>query len=436
METIRFDLTRDTGAFKPLNATNGGPIHKRHAADQYRTNLELYRQARIPYARNHDSSGVTAYGGTYSHDITKLFPRFEADPCDPASYDFACTDEAILVCLEAGTRTFFRLGEGIEHDIKKHDTLPPADFQKWAVICEHVIRHYTEGWADGFRHDMPYWEIWNEPDLDPDDSPNKRCWGGTRAQFFDMYALTAKHLKRCFPRLKIGGPALAGSVEWADAFLAEMRRRDVPIDFFSWHIYANDPADIAAKARTIRALLDRHGYTAAESILNEWNYILNWTDRYVDSIRAIHTAKGAAFLMAGICVAQREPVDMLMYYDTRPSVFNGAFDYYTLEPLKGYYALKWYGMFYDGYRERPALDAVDGVYVLCGVNGDGGLLCAAAYCPAAENAPEKTVKLDFGREGDYEVHIVDAERTDETYKCSGAPVIRMKPDTIVMVCSA
>ena len=85
METIRFDMTSDFGPFKPLNATNGGAVHKRHAADQYRSNFEEYKRARIPYARNHDSSGVTAYGGTYSHDITKLFPRFEADPCDPAS---------------------------------------------------------------------------------------------------------------------------------------------------------------------------------------------------------------------------------------------------------------------------------------------------------------------------------------------------------------
>ena len=44
----------------------------------------------------------------------------------------------------------------------------PKDFKKWAVICEHIIRHYTEGWADGFFYDMPYWEIWNEPDLDSD----------------------------------------------------------------------------------------------------------------------------------------------------------------------------------------------------------------------------------------------------------------------------
>ncbi len=115
--------------------------------------------------------------------MTAIFPRFELDENDPDSYDFACTDESILCCLDAGTKTFFRLGESIEHQIKKHATIPPRDFHKWARICEHIIRHYTEGWADGFTHDMPYWEIWNEPDMNKDDDTNKLNWGGTKAQF-------------------------------------------------------------------------------------------------------------------------------------------------------------------------------------------------------------------------------------------------------------
>ena len=61
------------------------------------------------------------------------------------------------------------------------------------------IRDSNYGWADGFKLNMPYWEIWNEPDLDPDDSQNKRTWGGTKAQFFELYETAAKHLKSCFP---------------------------------------------------------------------------------------------------------------------------------------------------------------------------------------------------------------------------------------------
>ena len=45
----------------------------------------------------------------------------------------------------AGTKVFYRLSHRIEHEVKKYGTLPPKDFKKWAVICEHIIRHYTEG---------------------------------------------------------------------------------------------------------------------------------------------------------------------------------------------------------------------------------------------------------------------------------------------------
>ena len=220
MNTLKFDLNKKAGSFKPLNATNGGPLHKRHVTDQYRSNLSDYKAARIPYSRNHDSNLCgSIYGGPYSHDITAIFPNFDADPENSDSYDFACTDESILTTLDAGTKTFFRLGQAIEHQIKKHGTVPPKDFKKWAVICEHIIRHYNYGWADGFNLNIEYWEIWNEPDLDPDDSTNKRTWGGTKVQFFDMYEIAAKHLKACFPELKIGGPALAWQLTWADDFL-------------------------------------------------------------------------------------------------------------------------------------------------------------------------------------------------------------------------
>lgn len=124
-----------------MNAVNGGPWHRRYTTEHFRSNFNDYKAARIPYSRNHDSGIVDIYGGPYSHDISNIFPNFDADAEDTGSYDFACTDEQILTTLDAGTETFFRLGQTIEHHIKKHKIFPPKDFKKWAVICEHIIRH-------------------------------------------------------------------------------------------------------------------------------------------------------------------------------------------------------------------------------------------------------------------------------------------------------
>lgn len=42
MEHLKFNLSKNDGKFKIMNATNGGSCHKRHANDQYRTNLDDY----------------------------------------------------------------------------------------------------------------------------------------------------------------------------------------------------------------------------------------------------------------------------------------------------------------------------------------------------------------------------------------------------------
>lgn len=416
MDILYFDLDKTYSPFKPLNATNGGPWHKRHATDQYRTNFDDYKAARIPYSRCHDSAVCTIYGGPYSYDISCIFPRFEADVNDPASYDFACTDEAIAVCTDAGTKTFFRLGQTIEHQIKKHGTLPPADYQKWAEICEHIIRHYNEGWADGHHWNIQYWEIWNEPDLDADDAPNKRTWGGTKAEFFDLFAVAAKHLKACFPHLKIGGPALAWNMEWGRDFLVQMRKREVPLDFFSWHVYATCPEYIMEKAEMVRRMLDENGYDKTESILNEWNYVKGWEAEFQYSISAIHGLKNASFILSTMALAQPSSIDMLMYYDTRPSVFCGIFDLYSYAPLKGYYPLCWYGNFYDMAAEVRCTNTLPDIYCLCGMDRQGKLYGMLTYYSDNDEAEPKTFRLDFGRQGRYALYLVDEEQDGTLWK--------------------
>lgn len=432
MEAIKFDLTKKYGEFKRMNAVNNGPYYKRHSNDQWRTNLEAYTAAKIPYARNHDAAFDGMYGGEHTVDITAVFPNFDADPNLPENYDFACTDEYIQVTNLSGTKTFYRLGQKIEHYVKKYGTLPPKDFKKWAIICEHIIRHYNEGWADGFDFGIEYWEIWNEPDLDSDKCTNKRTWGGTKAQFFDLFEIAAKHLKECFPNLKIGGPALAWNAEWAEAFLKEMNKRKVPIDFFSWHIYCTEPMHMVERANNFDKILKNCGYEAAESILNEWNYVKGWTEDYIYSIEAINGMKGAAFTMACMSEAQKAPIDMLMYYDARPCVFNGLFDFYTLKPQKGYYPFLWFSEFY-GLNEIRSENTLESIYTLCGIDENGSLKAVVTYYSDDDNLSDKTVKLDFSKSGKYEIYALNDEKTNEKIAVSENLELTLKPNSCVLI---
>lgn len=442
METLKFDLSKKCGGFKPMNAVNNGPIFKRHANDQYRTNIEEYKAAKIPYARNHDAAFYLEYGGEHSVDISAIFPNFDADPYAEGSYDFVCTDEYIKVTALAGTKTFYRLGQKIEHYIKKFSTLPPKDFEKWAVVCEHIIKHYTEGWANGFDAGIEYWEIWAEPDLgagnssdgSSNDSPNKRMqtWGGTRAEFFNLYEITAKRLKKAFPKLKIGGPAISWDEQWTADFLGEMRKRNVPIDFFSWHCYCHKPEEMAEKALRIRKILDENGYCDSESILDEYNYVRGWTEEYIYSIEVINSIKGAAFTAACMAAAQKAPVDMLMYYDASPCYWNGLFNYYTLRPQKGYYPFLWFSKLSE-LEEVQSENEIENIYTLCGKTSDGKVSALVTYYTDDDLMPNKTVKLDFGKDSRYLIYALDNEKTNELVGETRSLTFDMKPNSCIFV---
>jgi len=355
---VTVDAGSALGPVKPMHAVNNGPTVQKPGGDQKSGNFEDYKAARIPFARTHDSINCVS-GGPHACDISAVFPDFDADENDPANYDFVFTDHYLDNIRRAGTAVFFRLGQTIEHGPKKYGVLPPKDFGKWTRICEHVIRHYNEGWGWGLdrafttknivwsnQFDIVYWEVWNEPDLDfrgdPEALPdNPRCWGGSVTNFFRLYETAAKHIKGKFPHLKVGGPALCYSLDWADMFLAYCRDTGTPLDFFSWHAYAKEPKWIADKARDVRQLMEKNGFGKAESILNEWNYVKGWVDDWPYSLEVESgrfNQKGAAFIMATMADCQSSPVDMLMFYDARPgSAMNNMFAHPSKQPMKGYY---------------------------------------------------------------------------------------------------
>lgn len=437
---IVIDSTQIVASMKPMHSTNNGPpygpAYRRAGTPRAdRSNFETFSQLCVPYVRNHDASLSEAYGSQHVVDVHCIFPDFSRDVEDETAYDFAMTDAYNENIIAAGSKVFYRLGASIEHWKRKYGTVVPADFTKWARICEHIIMHYNEGWANGFHQGITYWEIWNEPDNVKADGSSS-CWQGTVEQFYDLYEVAAKHLKGRFPDLKIGGPALASKEDWAEKFLREMARRQVPMDFFSWHIYTTDPQKISAKAKRIQKLMDDNGYGDAENILNEWNYVTDWMQS-LTYVRAIKGMKGAAFSAAVLCEGQNSPeLDMLMYYDARiEKTWNGMFSSDTLEPIKGYYPFKMFNTLYQLGNQTACTCEDRDIYVVSASNGNEKA-AMIAYYTMDENAVEKavTVQTDFSAG-------VACYLLDETHDCekimeydSARIVLHMKPNTAVLLC--
>lgn len=391
MTTIEIDISKTKGVIKPMNAVNNGP-----AAKDVRSmsNFEDYQALEIPYARNHDASFYGCYGGEHTVDVHRIFKNFDADENDPASYVFAPTDSYIANTEAAGTRTFYRLGATIEHGYK-YGTYPPADFEKWARICEHIMMHYTQGWADGFFYDITYWEIWNEPDCCNPDGSNP-CWQGSDEEFIDFYCTAAGYLKKRFPDVKIGGPAFCSSyqIPFRMKFLEEVKKRNAPLDFYSFHGYLHTPDKVMSLSRSAQASLAEYDLKA-ELIYNEWNYVTGWTgENYIYSMRAIKELKGASLVAGVMAAGQASDIDMMMYYDLGPGgIWNGVFDEFHAR-RKTYYSFLYFKELRRLGTWIPTEYKTDHIYTCAATNGRESAILLTHFTEEDTNAAAE-VKVDL-----------------------------------------
>lgn len=409
MATIKIDFNDTVGKMKPVHGVGQAPMHTLRF-----NNLHYLTEAGIPFSRLHDMLIMTAHCNPV--DIPGMFPDFSKDPKDPNSYDFAFADEIIKALFEAGVEPFWRLGVTFENftAIKGYHVFPPKDPKKWAEICEGVIRHYTEGWANGFRYDIRYWEIWNEPD-NFETYPDNNGWAGTKEEYYELYDVTARHLKKCFPHLKIGGysscgfyaltemAANAGNcsprheyfIEFLDGFLAYIKKTGAPLDFFSWHSYPEVPENLRVYARYARKRLDDDGYTETETSLNEWNPR--------PELRG--TAAHAAIIAACLSIMQEEPIDTGMFYDARMgvSLYGGMFNPMTQTPFPSYYSFMAFNSLYKLKNQcRAVYDSP--LYVTSATDGKYGAVMIS-------NPTDEDVSIDADIPGKIlEVKIIDSFR--------------------------
>ena len=394
---VRVDFTKSLGKIKPMHGVGQPPFEGINFSM-----CDYLAAAHVPFSRLHDVGGH--YGGFIFVDIPNIFRDFSADETDPASYDFAFTDILINNLVSRGVEPFFRLGVTIENyrAVRAYRIDPPADYEKWARICEHIILHYTEGWANGFTHSINYWEIWNEPDNYETPEENQ-MWTGSPEDYYRLYDVASKHLKAKFPHLKVGGYAscgfyaLTGSdnsfgacsprfqffVDFFNGFMDYIVKNNCPLDFFSWHSYSSIEDNVRWSAY-VRQRLDEAGFTATEHTLNEWNCCPDLCGS------ARHAALTAGMMLA----LQKTSLDSAMFYDARlgTSIYGGLFHPMEKKPYPAYYGLLAFGNLYALGTETELSGLESGVYAAAAKNDDKGAL-------AITNTNEHPVDLDLSANG-------------------------------------
>ena len=425
MATIQLNTERIVKAMKPMHGGGQPPV----VSSARNTYFHYLTEAGIPYSRLHDVGG--SFGGGKYVDIPNIFRNFDADENDPASYDFDFTDELLKHLVEADVEPYFRLGITIENavKVKPYFVFPPKDYDKWARICEHIIRHYTEGWANGFCYKITYWEIWNEPD-------NGQMWNGTPEEYYRLYHVAATHLKKCFPHLKVGGYASCGFyaianggnpwstkppeadmywVNYFHGFMKYIKEHGSPIDFFSWHSYA-PTKNVVKMDAWLHEQLVAYGYGDLPTHLNEW-------DPYAGELGTGHHAAEIAAMMIAM---QHGHVDLCCIYDMRISdaPYCPLFNPITCKPIHGYYAMVAFNTLYQLGSQAETVCDTDELYALAASDGRCHAMMVSNLTGAWQELHIEGADLTGAR-----YHVIDNERL-----LSWAPNAKwIAPNSVVLI---
>lgn len=254
-------------------------------------------------------------------------------PLEKPVYTFAYVDKVFDAILDAGARPFVELGFMPRELARDTETLfwwkahgsPPTDMDAWVDLVTATVQHWVDRYGvEEVRH-WPF-EVWNEPNLVP------HFWTGTKTEYFELYAATARAVKGVDPQLRVGGPSssvfvpdarydgeyhdpsLEGATAeapdpdvlpwkpvWIEELIAYCAERDLPIDFLSTHLY---PTDFAFDTQGVGRPISRHRdatrddlrrlreiiaaspYPDAELHITEWSTSPSSRDRMHDTLFA------------------------------------------------------------------------------------------------------------------------------------------------------
>jgi len=376
--SLHIDAGKVTGEIRAVQGLNGIPSPVMAGLPNL---VEQYRNLRVPQVRTHDVMGPTEIdphfkladpllawlipddaqraGVVKTGNASIIFPDWSADPEKAASYHFEASDKVIAAIKASGAEVYYRIGRSWGAQIQ-----PPPDFDKYADVVKHIAMHYNQGWANGFHDNIRYWEFWNEPEA--------LFWSGTPEQFYSLYEKTARALKSVDPELKVGGDAAAFGYNpgpYREGFIDYCAAHKVPLDFYSWHTYADgsaDPYDGVRISKNIQEILDARGFNKAENILSEWNLTPDFTEAQKARLRGV---ENAAFIGAALSYFQDSPIDHADFY-RGDAAWMGLFGL-DGKPFKTAYTFEAMGKMLDT-PERFAVEGTDtvGFAVLAGRSAD------------------------------------------------------------------
>jgi len=214
-------------------------------------------------------------------------------------FDWTAIDQLYDALLARGIKPFVELGftPGVMTTSKqtifywKGNTSHPQT-GPWVELIDAFVRHLIQRYGAEEVRRWPF-EVWNEPNLEG-------FWEkADQKAYFELYAATARAIKKIDPALRVGGPSTAGAA-WVPELLAYCKAHGVPVDFVTTHTYGVDegyldeygksdrklspnPDSIIGDVRRNRREIEASAFPGLPLYITEWSTSYNPRDKVHDS---------------------------------------------------------------------------------------------------------------------------------------------------------
>ncbi len=288
-------------------------------------------------------------------------------------YNWQYVDELFDFITGIGMKPFLELGFMPSAMASGPETIfwyranvtPPRDYAEWEAFIAAFTRHITERYgADEVR--TWYFEVWNEPNLtgfwmgNTQGKTYEEFLPTAQAEYYKLYAATARGVKSVDATYRVGGPATAGS-GWIEETIDFCTKEKAPLDFVTTHEYATmsgyldetgnagtvlspDRDAITRSVRAVRAKIDASPFAAAELHYTEWSASYTPSDPIHDSYHS------AAFILdkmknigtSATSMSYWTFTDIFEEAGPRMTPFHGGFGMLNYQdlPKPSYYAYK------------------------------------------------------------------------------------------------
>lgn len=350
-----------------------GPMNRMYnfcvGAGRANEGLRADWQRQLRRAREECGFRYIRFHGLFCDDMGVYFEDKQGNPV----YNWQYVDELFDFITSLGMKPFIELGfmpgalaSGPQTIFWwRGNVTPPKDYAKWEAFIAAFTRHVTERYgADEVR--TWYFEVWNEPNLlgfwiGKTDGRSEQEFAPTaRAEYYKLYAASARGVKSVDASYRVGGPATAGE-GWIDETLAHCAEQKLPLDFVTTHSYATmsgyldengsagtvfspDRMAITAGVRRVRGQIDASPFKGAELHYTEWSASYTPADPIHDSY---HSAAFILDKMRGVDTAAASMsywtfTDIFEEAGPRTTPFHGGFGMLNYQdlPKPSYYAYR------------------------------------------------------------------------------------------------